>query len=381
MTPRNSVFHKKDGTPIEALGERWLVTASRGSEKHSGSYLVLRFAQEFPHKNIDLSFYRESGWTDFVKGLSIATECQTGDKPFDDLVYINTDSPVIHRLLRSDSVLRELIAKIIAHDEVLELRIKGGRLSLKLKTFSKNFVANNKIFASITKDDLLGYISAYEELAKSLVRIRNILIQNWGYDRFDWDRKGIRKGILLNLISAGLFAVAVYLFSLTIIGKTYGSLTDPELLLGYGVLPSFALIALSLFIGLFWMKGSARSASFVLPFLLSQFFVIPSLLFSGAKIYNVQNATLFKRVEAPIYSAEVVKRQSKHSSHYVCVIQSQNPMHTSKVKREDLQVNWCDYLNAAQAEGKKSYFTYEIYKGNLGFYWYPQREIIQRPQQ
>ena len=139
------LFRKEKGEPTEYLGQYWEVSAQAFSEKHGGSGFYLRFIMNFPHHNVHLDFHRESSWSEMLKDLSIAHECQTGDRNFDDLVYINTDSRTIHNLLKSEGSIRALIQKLLSNDEIKKIQIKNGKISIHIKTYRTEFTRKQSL--------------------------------------------------------------------------------------------------------------------------------------------------------------------------------------------------------------------------------------------
>ncbi|WP_373998578.1 hypothetical protein [Bdellovibrio bacteriovorus] len=359
---------------VESLGETWILSGSTGQDKHQGSYVKLKIALEFPHKNVRLRFVRESGWSDFVKGLGVV-ECQSGDKTFDDLVYINTDSPHIHRLLKSNSSLRQAIGNMLANEEVQSVEVEDGQVFLRTRAYGKQGNTEGAWGAIFPKIDFSYQFECYKTTATNLIEFRETLLRNWGHDAFNWDGRGITKGLILNAIGVASALLLMYFLNKFLIEDKYGHLVDSLQFFVYGILPSLITFVILIGLGLLWMRGSSWTLRFLIPFLILSLFISPALVYSGAKYINYAESTFFKSVDAPIYSFEVVLRKSKNSSRYVCMVQSQNPVESQKILREDYYPEFCNELKQKRSMSNL-FYHYELQKGKLGAYWYTSKAVV-----
>ena len=84
-------------------------------------------------KPVLFSFHRENPFDQYMKALGLASELQTGDMNFDSSVYVSSDHPGVHRLLRDNPDIRTRTCSLLSKGFDARILADGKRLSIRSK--------------------------------------------------------------------------------------------------------------------------------------------------------------------------------------------------------------------------------------------------------
>lgn len=370
------LFRKEGGQPAQYLGQNWEVTAQAFSEKNGASGYYLHFIMDFPHHNVHLDFHRESSWTEMLKGLSIARECQTGDRNFDDLVYINTDSRTIHNLLKSEGAIRAVIQELLNHNEISKIQIKNGKISLHMKTYRTDLSFKRSFMKKMKSEDLKLFLQDFSAVSDRLLKLKNLLLDKWGTDPINWDQIGFRRGLKLTLIGIGLMLAGMALYYHSFFSGNLGEIHQGMTFFAWGLIPTLALFFALMIGGLINMKGSAWAPHFLFPFLFLMIIAAPAWSYSVFKFLNHRGSGPEQILSMDIHSNKIEVRKSKRSRRQVCHTVSTDPLDTYRTAGSDLAPSACEIIDQIRTRGEKPQFQYDMHKGRLGFHWYTERKLV-----
>lgn len=370
------LFRKEGGQPTQYLGQNWEVTTQAFSEKNGRAGYFLHFIMDFPHHNVHLDFHRESSWTEMLKGLSIARECQTGDRSFDDLVYINTDSRTIHNLLKSEHSIRGVIQELLADEEIKKIQIKNGKISVHLKSYRTDLSYKKGFMKKMKPEDLALFLQDFGAVSGNLLKLKSLLLDKWGTDPINWDQIGFRRGLKLTLIGTALMLAGVMFYYQAYFSGNMGEIHEGMPFFAWGLIPSLALFFALMTGGLVGMKGSAWASHFLFPYLFLMIIAAPAWSYSTFKFLNYTNSQPEQILAMDIHSNKVEVRKSKRSSRQVCHVVSTNPTEIYRTEGNDLAPSVCEIIDQMRNRGEKPQFQYDMHKGRFGFHWYTERKLV-----
>ena len=104
-------------------------------DRHKGRIIATTYGVEFTHP-IFFRLSREGGLDRFFKSVGFAREIQTGDRTFDETVYVSCDHPAIAPVLQADAAARHAIttlfeqgaARIQTDGACLSVYCRGDRM-------------------------------------------------------------------------------------------------------------------------------------------------------------------------------------------------------------------------------------------------------------
>ena len=128
-------------------------------------------------REFDYTFKKENSVDRFCKFIGLSVEHQTGNKEFDDLVYIVSDNLQLHRLISVNNKILNTVIELFKSDkkfncELKEIRNNSGRLWLKYRTKSG--------FNEIQVPEISsGVVSLLQTIAGELEQIPQYAINKW----------------------------------------------------------------------------------------------------------------------------------------------------------------------------------------------------------
>ena len=236
----------------------------------------------------------ENRFEKFLKKISLAYECQSEDKHFDDTIYILSDDKLLCDDLKSDDLLRKTIFKLFWF-----LKIKGYKVKF-LRYYDGRLILN-AIYNGKVDDDTYKEIEALSKESASLMQkiiaqLPDKVKQN---NRIYREKTSWAINVIIALFSALIFNGSVKLFI-----DSWDSFFLPRLLDRYAfIVPSLEITALflalySLFCFFYFYKSSRLALALFIGLTLGSAGVFLTAV-TGLKEINIylDNSQPYTRVE------------------------------------------------------------------------------------
>ncbi len=305
----------------------------------------------------DLMLKKEGPIDRFFKHLNFSSEWQTGDRTFDEQIYIACDSSDIHKLLARQPELRKAVLQLFSHAQRLGFRVK--RIHNRA----------GRLWVELSPPDTDEPHTLADAFAHELYVIKRVL-ETFRHPRNRLRDPFVLKAIVILAISSGL-AINGAVHVARINFSHFPMLTDSHALiwaaLPYALLLAGLLAALTLFL----LNGSSRTHLVLVEVLLvglcgswaTAFMELRDINIEMDESAAIQHETKVTTTRKHVSTGSKGRRQI---SYYVTLQSLPYP-----AKSTELRVSGCFYRSV-------SFGTDVILTAREGYLGYPWYEDLQR---
>lgn len=298
----------------------------------------------------------QSRWDSLYSRLGVSNEVQTGDREFDQRIYVVADHAAVRQALSADAQLRRLLLvlfEMFRGHGLQHVSLSGGRLWLQLHSASELHV-----------DQRHRAIQLLGEIRGRLPQVS----KGAGIDPFFW-----RAALVLSVSTA--LAVGGFLLLLGAGTGRYPKLLETGGLWGASLILAPLLLAAFLLLSLIWLKRSARSHLILFELLTVGAFGIWAWTFCGLRELNfrlddrpaqVRELALLERTHTTSTSRS--KRGRRRTSHHYHLYFEPLQNHQDRLR---FKVSSDEYSRAKVGER----WAFTLREGRLGWAWLERGEL------
>ena len=291
----------------------------------------------------------EKAWDRFLKYIGLSVEFQTGDKEFDDRIYMASDSLSLNKHIASDEELKKIIVKL-SKLGFKQIVIDGNYFKIK---FSKEHVFDNTF--------LTNGIQIYKALAGIEKKWRG----NFS-DPFAW------KYLLTECV---VWSIAAYGFTcfLELASGDESIYLDIYPLIEVGLVYSSAACLGLIFLVFYIFRGSSRGHRIITESALVLILGVPAAatgLLSDLNINLDQNRTTMIELLIEDKTTRVTRSRRGTNTYYLLHLQQKNNYRFYQIPTT-LRVSSELYHLAVQGQ----FLRVEISPGRLKFPWYKRMDV------
>jgi hypothetical protein len=251
----------------------------------------------------DFSFKFEGKFERFFKLLGLSTECQSGNKKFDESIYIISDDPKVCQKLKANDKLRESLYKLFwsYYDQgikVKKVECFDGRLLVDAKN------KNN----TLTDQEATKYFQASIELMQDILDKFPSIEQ--ADDNIYREESGKIAFILRVVTGALLFNGGLVLFFDLAHLKPLPQLVEPFSIIGLSLIITIFVLLFFMLITYWYLRKSSRFS----PVLLEMFTFGALAIFCTSLVEVKEINMLFDNSQPTNYKVKVINKEM-HRGH------------------------------------------------------------------
>lgn len=296
----------------------------------------------------DYAFKKESYIDRLFKFVGVSVEHQTGDKSFDDLVYVISDNSHFHRQLSSNKKIINTVTDIFKIVERYKCKLKTLRHS------NGRIWVHCKVPKSSEESD---FYDMFDELVLLLQVIAEEVKKEPLSSLSSWKDPFVLKATLILAVSTGMAITGgVQVFRLTL--TTLPFTIDEAKLFYDSLLYGASITVILVFIALFSLGRSARVHLVLIELLLVSSFGAVSIAFCNARESNMElDTSPAVTIEANLVDKEYSRGRRRRIAHYYLHIEGWNEKTTRVSIPSALynSLNIGDKLDITEREGHFKY--------------------------
>lgn len=238
------------------------------------------------------NFHNEAFPEDLLKKIGLTFEFQTGDKAFDERVFIGCDHQAMGPFLKNSPEVRQLIVQMLDHGGCKMISSDGQRLKFKF----------NGEFGDSMRDISHSLRKAMEPFLTTAKSVR-------------WADPFLRRLVLMEIMILCLTSYAIGGLGEIFFGPTL--YLQPKPLWGWTFLVAAGLFSASVFLLVLFFRKSARSASLIKVYILLLLFSLPTASWQMLDDYNRQeDPSISKFLTAEISGKWTETRRRRKGGRY-----------------------------------------------------------------
>jgi len=264
------------------------------------------------HAGANFSIKRESHLDSFLKNVGVASEFETGDSSFDNLVYLISDDKALHSALAKSADFRRTIKEIMNDDlfnglTATHIHCRNGRLWVQFGA------------GGLYGDTKIIYVT--EALSKVLGDLKKIVNEVELTSGSRWRDPFVIKSAILLAISSGLAINGAFHLPGLVFVDEFPFIINKSLIVDDAIKYALVILVAFVFGAIFWLGRSARTHIVLIELLtVGAFGIFTSTVVELRDINMTMDTAPPSYIKTQVVDKYIYRYTSKgrpHASYYV----------------------------------------------------------------